>query len=270
MSRYENYDTEELIHAAVRAALRAGEEIMKIYVSDFLVEHKPDDSPLTLADKNAHNTIIRELAGFHIPVLSEEGVITPYSERKKWDTLWVVDPLDGTKEFVKRNGEFTVNIALVHVQHPVLGVIYQPVSRMLYFGSKQTGAYRVVCPVWPVDDFGALVAKGEKLPLDKKHTKFIVAASRSHMDKQTRNFVDELIKTRGEVEMLNAGSSVKFCLVAEGSADIYPRFAPTSEWDTAAGQAIAEAAGKKVIDQSTGKSMIYNREDLKNPGFVVS
>src|ERR1051326_7426019 len=245
----------ELLAIAIAAAEKAGVEILKVYESDFAVERKEDKTPLTLADKNSHEVISEALAKTNIPVLSEEGKDIPYSERKGWKHLWIVDPLDGTKEFVKRNGEFTVNIALIEDQRPVLGVIYSPVTKNIYYAAKGIGAFRKVG------------GKEEKLPLARKERKFTVVASRSHMSSETYAHIEELKKQHGEIELISTGSSVKICLVAEGSADCYPRFGPTMEWDTASGQAIAECAGREFIDVSTGKSMTYNRENLLNNSF---
>ncbi len=250
-------DLKQLLSLAVSAAEKAGTEILKVYGSDFTVERKEDKTPLTLADKNSHAVIEETLSRTGIPVLSEEGKDIPYSERKDWKHLWIVDPLDGTKEFVKRNGEFTVNIALIEDQRPVLGVIYSPVTKNMYYAAKGLGAFRKVNN------------KEEKLPLARKHTKFTVVASRSHMSSETYAYIEELKKRHGDIELISTGSSVKICLVAEGSADCYPRFGPTMEWDTASGQAIAECAGKEFIDISTGKPMTYNRENLLNNSFVV-
>lgn len=259
-----------MLLTAIKAALAAGDEIMKVYASDFSVEHKEDASPLTLADKNAHDVIVRLLASLNIPVMSEEGKELPYEERKKWKKLWIVDPLDGTKEFVKRNGEFTVNIALVEDRSPVLGVIFQPVTKVLYAGAKGIGSYKIPGPDFDTSSLDAVLKSGKRIPQKKEGRKFTVVASRSHMSQETMALVNDLKKEHTEIDLVSAGSSLKFCLVAEGSADIYPRFAPTMEWDTAAGQAIAEQSGKTVIDHKTGKPMLYNRENLLNNWFMVS
>jgi 3'(2'), 5'-bisphosphate nucleotidase len=265
------------LRTAINASLKAGEKIIEVYNSDFAVEHKDDKSPLTLADKKSHETIDEILSETKIPVLSEEGKNIPYDERKNWQHLWIVDPLDGTKEFVKRNGEFTVNIALIENQKPILGVIYIPMMKVLYFSSKGLGAYKIDLSPLPLSltrrgvggEAEELISLSEKLPLKKSLSKFTVVASRSHLSPETENFINELKSKHGEINFVSSGSSIKLCLVAEGSANIYPRFAPTMEWDTAAGQAIAELAGKTVIDYSTKKSMLYNRENLLNNWFLV-
>ena len=251
-----------LLEIAKRAALEAGAEIMKIYTDpsqDFGIEKKADNSPLTLADKAAHLCIMRHLQETDIPVLSEEGQHLPFSERQAWQRLWVVDPLDGTKEFIRKNGEFTVNIALVEDGNPILGVIYIPVTGILYYGVVGEGAWKET------------PESKESLPLMRKRREdlFTVVASRSHMNAETEAYVEEIRRLHTNVQLVSSGSSIKICLVAEGVADAYPRFAPTMEWDTAAGDAIARAAGKHVVDVQTGHPLVYNKEDLHNPWFLV-
>jgi 3'(2'), 5'-bisphosphate nucleotidase len=255
-----------LLELAIDAAVSAGEAILVIYESgDFQIETKGDDSPLTRADTASHHIIAAALSATGIPVLSEEGRDMDYAERAPWQALWIVDPIDGTKEFIKRNGEFTVNIALVKEGAPVLGVIYVPVSRTLYFADVEQGAWRVEVDAdgkWNPDV--AMV-----LPIPQGNRPFTVVASRSHLSPETETYINALRADHGEVELVSRGSSLKLCMVAEGAADCYPRFAPTMEWDTAAGQAICMAAGFDVIDQETGSTMRYNREDLLNPWFLV-
>ncbi len=259
----------QLLLSAIEASIKAGEKIIEVYNSDFAVEHKDDKSPLTLADKKSHEEIISVLNESKIPVLSEEGKNIPYAERKDWEYLWIVDPLDGTKEFVKRNGEFTVNIALIENQKPILGVIYIPVTKELYYAAKGVGAYKVSNLKSKVSSIEEIISISEKLPSVKSLDKFTVVASRSHMSPETEIFINELKSKHDEINFASSGSSIKLCLVAEGKANVYPRFAPTMEWDTAAGQAIVEFAGKTLIDYSTKKSMLYNRENLLNNWFLV-
>lgn len=252
---------------AIEAALHAGEEIMKVYNSeDFGIETKGDNSPLTKADKLSHEIIMNYLSKTETPILSEEGKHLSYEERKNWQKLWIVDPIDGTKEFIKRNGEFTVNIALIENQEPILGVIYVPAKKELYF-ADQNGAYKLL----EVDKQSFLEKMNSKhaLPMQNNGEQVVAVASKSHMSEETQAFIDELSKTYGEVATLSKGSSLKLCMVAEGQADFYPRFAPTMEWDTAAGQAICKFAGCKVIDWETKKDMLYNREKLLNNWFLV-
>jgi 3'(2'), 5'-bisphosphate nucleotidase len=254
---------------AIEGALEAGKAILDIYHSDdFQVEIKGDNSPLTKADLASHNVIMSHLKTTGIPVLSEEGKAIPYNERKDWSKLWIVDPIDGTKEFIKRNGEFTVNIALIENQKTVIGVIYVPVLGNLYFSTSDSGAYKITVNL---EDYSVdtLISQASKLPLERKDTTFTVVASRSHMSPETETYVSEMREKHGAVNLISKGSSLKLCMVAEGQADCYPRFAPTMEWDTAAGQAICEHSGFKVINWSTKKQMLYNRENLLNSWFLV-
>lgn len=275
-------DLARLLAPALGAAVRAGAPILEVYRSELQVEYKADRSPLTLADTRSHAVIVQGLAGTGIPVLSEEGKDIPYAERGGWHRLWVVDPLDGTKEFVKRLGEFTVNIALVEDGRPTLGVVYVPVTDRLYFGVVGEGAWRVDDPNAvqslrePAADAGpsALIARvrasARQLPLDvSAHVPFVIVGSRSHATVELQEFVEAKRRELGAVEFISAGSSLKYCLVAEGAADVYPRLGPTMEWDTAAGQAIVEAAGARLVRWDTGEPMTYNKPDLLNPWHVV-
>ena len=259
----------KLLHTAIEAALEAGKSILDIYnTDDFGVEFKGDSSPLTKADVASHHVIVRYLDQTHIPVLSEEGKAIPYSERKDWHQLWIVDPIDGTKEFIKRNGEFTVNIALIENQKTVLGVVFVPVSGELYFSSTDLGAFKITVNL-DAYDIATFIAQSQKLPMQREDTTFTVVASRSHMSPETEDYVNDMRETHGAVNLISKGSSLKLCMVAEGTADCYPRFAPTMEWDTAAGQAICEHAGFDVIDWETKQPMLYNREALLNHWFLV-
>ena len=250
---------------AIDAAVKAGKEIMRIYNSpdqDFGIEQKSDKSPVTLADKAAHRCITKHLAPSGIPILSEEGRAVPYERRQTWHRVWIVDPLDGTKEFIKKNGEFTVNIALVEDGNPVLGIIYVLALSELYVGLVGFMANKCT---------GDGVLNFRSMPfLSREPRPFTVVASRSHMTPETEYYIKLMRKEHGEVQVVSRGSSLKFCTVAEGNADVYPRLAPTMEWDTAAGDAIARAAGRKVVDAETGKPLTYNKPDLHNPSFIVS
>jgi 3'(2'), 5'-bisphosphate nucleotidase len=257
----------------VQISIAAGERILEVYGSDFEVENKEDNSPLTLGDKRSNEEIIQQLNRLypHIPVLSEEVKAVDYHERKQWDSLWIVDPLDGTKEFVKRNGEFTVNIALVCQGTPVIGVIYAPVLDRLYFAKKGVGAFKLE----QAKNFNKMNSDNElleaalRLPyFDNKDKKYVVA-SRSHMSPETEAYVNGVKKKYGEAEVTSIGSSLKLCLVAEGKADVYPRFAPTMEWDTAAGQAIVEQSGGTMVKTTDNQSLQYNKENLLNPWFIA-
>lgn len=265
-------ETADLLRLATDAAIRAGEAIMEVYESpetDWEVERKADNSPLTLADRRSHDVIAPALEATGIPVLSEEGAHLPYEERREWKTLWIVDPLDGTKEFLKRNDEFTVNIALVVDGTPVMGVIYVPAKRNLYVGSE-AGAFKVKLGKgkYNIDDLKLkpIVPKDED-----SEGPLVVVASRSHLSDETKAYIDCLRKEYPSVRKVSAGSSIKLCLVAEGKANVYPRFAPTMEWDTAAGHAICRAAGCDVyaVGQGDPTPLRYNKADLHNPWFVV-
>jgi len=236
----------------------AGKSILDIYATDFSVFQKDDMSPLTLADKQSHEILADYLQKHYpFPVLSEEGRNIPYPERQQWKNFWLVDPLDGTKEFVKKNGEFTINVALVHEGKPVIGIIYVPLTDTLYYASTGQGAYKVKD------------GKTERLPLVHRSGKLTVVGSRSHASKEFDAFVRTIQEKHGEVDVVSAGSALKFCLVAEGLADMYPRLGPTMEWDTAAGQVIVEEAGGSVVEAEGGRPLRYNKELLTNPNFIV-
>ena len=266
---------QKYVMAAIDAALKAGKEILSIYedpASDFEIERKADNSPLTIADRKAHEAIVAILDGTPFPVLSEEGKHLDYETRRTWDTLWVVDPLDGTKEFIKRNGEFTVNIALVQNSVPVMGVIYVPVRKELYFAVEGVGAYKCSGIIGLEDDgvsLEQLIKESDRIPLEDVRERFIVVASRSHLSPETEEYFADLKRKYGSVELISSGSSIKICLVAEGKADVYPRFAPTMEWDTAAGHAIARVAGMEVYRAGKDEPLRYNKKDLLNPWFIV-
>ena len=257
------------LETAILAALEAGKEILKIYHSgDFDIEIKGDNSPLTKADTASHRVIVRYLNKTEIPVLSEEGRAIDYRERKDWKQLWIVDPIDGTKEFIKRNGEFTVNIALVEDQKTSIGVIFVPATGILYFSSQAMGAFKVGVDLENFD-LKTVISSASKLPLEREDPTYTIVASRSHMSPETEAYVQDMREKYGEVNLISKGSSLKLCMVAEGQANCYPRFAPTMEWDTAAGQAICEHAGFQVIDWGTKENMLYNREELLNNWFLV-
>ena len=257
-----------LLLLSINAAINAGKEIMNIYSSDFIVENKTDDSPLTLADKKSNSIIELALKNTRIAYLSEEGKSISYKERKDWEYLWIIDPLDGTKEFVKRNSEFTVNIALIKNNKPILGVIYVPCTNDLYFGLQELGAFKVNIDS-SINDINELIKISQKLPLLSSRKKYVIVGSRSHMSKETEDYFKFKQKQHKNVEVLAIGSSLKICMVAEGKADSYPRYAPTMEWDTAAGHAIANMAGFKILEYNTNTEITYNKKDLLNPWFLV-
>lgn len=248
----------------IQIALEAGREIMTVYARDFNVEVKDDKSPLTEADKKSNDVIIRALQQAYpaIPFISEEVKQTLYADRKDWNRLWLIDPLDGTKEFVKKNGEFTVNIALIENGEPVVGVVYAPAFGNGYIGVKGQGSF-------------AFNAEGKDLQPIKAGEYYSglntvnVVGSRSHLSDETLQFVEDLKAQGKEVNFVSSGSSLKLCLIAEGKADVYPRFGPTMEWDTAAADAVVRYAGKQVLRWPEKSSLVYNKEDLLNPWFIV-
>ena len=291
-------ELEEIDLASVVAiAKRAGDAIMEIYARDFSVDYKEDESPLTEADLRSHEIITEGLRSLGarstehgtLPVLSEEGRSIPYEERKDWEYYWCIDPIDGTKEFINKNGEFTVNIALIHRDTPVLGVVYAPALGELYFAKKGEGAFKTVFStpgsVFRKEDF----EKAMPLSLlQKRHAEhgarsteqvLKIVASKSHLNDETKKFIEELTQKSEHgarsTELVSKGSSLKLVMVAEGSADIYPRMAPTMEWDTAAADAIVREAGKMTYryDPESGTTNLellkYNKEDLLNPWFIV-
>jgi 3'(2'), 5'-bisphosphate nucleotidase len=278
---------------SIQAAIKAGDAILDVYRSaEFEVEEKADKSPLTLADRRSHEVIVNYLTKFDIPILSEEGRDIPYPERKKWDTYWLIDPLDGTKEFIKKNGEFTVNIAMIRKQKPVAGVVYVPDRDTLYFASTEIGAYKAdahqlaelligqkersdqlagLSASEPGPRLKNLMGLSTILPVNQSTNRpYTIAGSRSHATPELEAFVEQKRREQGEVEFISAGSSLKLCLVAEGRADIYPRTGPTMEWDTAAGQAVVECSGGKVYKYDTEEPLGYNKENLLNPWFVAA
>ncbi len=237
-----------------KIAIKAGDGVMAIYENDFTVKYKEDNSPLTEADIKANEIICTKLQELYpnIPIMSEENKQIDYEVRKDWEYYWCIDPIDGTKEFIKKNGEFTVNIALIHVNIPVLGVVYAPVLKDIYYAKKSLGAFK----------------NNIKLPINRDNNKFIIMVSKSHMSEETQNYIDK-IKTVKEKVLISKGSSLKLCLVADGSANIYPRLTPTMEWDTAAAHVIVLESGKKVVQYKINSALKYNKKDLLNPWFIV-
>lgn len=262
----------QFLKMAIEASLKAGEEILEVYNSDdFDVKIKSDDSPLTRADVAAHNVIKQMLTETGYPVLSEEGRDIPFIERQDWAYLWLVDPLDGTKEFIKRNGEFTVNIAFIRNHMPLMGVVYAPCIRSLYFADSNLGAFKYELPENATIDehlVDEIINDADKLPLESQRP-FTIVGSRSHMSKETEDFIFGLKVKHGDVQMISKGSALKMCMVAEGAADVYPRFAPTMEWDTGAGHAIVNFAGGSVLRHDVDLPLEYNKEDLTNPWFIA-
>jgi len=261
----------KMYETAIIAAIEGGKKILEIYGQDEIhVDYKGDDSPLTRADSAANAKIIELLAQTEHPIISEENKQIDFAIRKEWENCWIVDPLDGTKEFIKRNGEFTVNIALCHQGAPIFGVIYVPVSRTLYYADvSEKKAFKTILDEHHTMPLALGKATDSISAARDNKNKIRVVGSRSHMNQETTDFIEDLKNKYPEVEIVSKGSSLKFCLVAEGKADVYPRFAPTMEWDTAAGHAICSAVGLKVISQQTQNEVRYNKENLLNPYFLV-
>jgi 3'(2'), 5'-bisphosphate nucleotidase len=253
---------------AVNAAIKAGKSTLTFYNNDLEIQLKPDYSPLTLADLESNAIIESELKKTEIPILSEESQQIEYSERKNWEKYWLVDPLDGTKEFIKKSEEYTVNIALMKNDYPVMGVIYLPAKDILYFGCQNVGAYKLINAANRKDNELFLEKNWQKLPLTATNS-FTIVASRSHLDENTKAFINSAERIYHPITIENYGSSLKFCMIAEGRADVYPRMAPTMEWDIAAGHAIVEAAGCCLVKYPSFKPIDYNKEDLRNPWFIA-
>lgn len=267
MSNYSHH-----LELIIKAAIKAGDAILEVYATDFRVDIKDDNSPLTRADMAANEIILAELMQTGLPVISEESVNMPFADRKNWEAFWLVDPLDGTKEFVNRNGEFSVNIALIHQKMPVMGAVYAPVHDLLFF-SDHEGA-------WKLDHAKGIVAGNgkvshlkrvaERLPLPRTDKDFTVVVSRSHLNIETTTYINKVKGEHDNIRIVSRGSSLKLCMIAEGQADVYPRFGITSEWDTAAGHAIVLAAGGRVVRFEDSESPLgYNNNDLENPPFLA-
>ena len=266
---------ENLLCIALQASLRAGEAILGIPATREEVQWKEDHSPLTLADLTSQKTILEILSrgpAPALPVLSEEGSKVSFDERKAWEDYWLVDPLDGTREFIRQSAEYSVNIALIEKGRPVLGVIVAPALGLAYFAAEGWGSFRraVQFPAPPIA-FQQPTEGAQRLRVKESWAegeKLKVLASRSHLSAETKDCIGKLQEKR-PVELVSAGSSLKFCRVAEGAADLYPRFSPTMEWDTAAGQAILESAGGEVLEYPSQKPLAYNKENLTNPWFIA-
>lgn len=252
-------DIHSLLPVAIQAAEAANKEILKVYNSaDFQTELKDDRSPVTLADRSAHEAIAGHLIKTGIPILSEEGKTILYSERKSWEYFWLVDPLDGTKEFLKRNDEFTVNIALIRNSEPVLGVVTIPVRGDVYYAIQGEGAFH--------RSNGEIISLKKREPANLSNAGLRVVASRSHMNEETTTFINHL----KDPKLISAGSSLKFIAVANGEADLYPRYIPCMEWDTAAADVIVREVGLSVVDVVNKKPLTYNKENLLNPFFICA
>lgn len=253
-----NIPLNELTSPACEIAKQAGHEILKIYQEGFDIEEKDDRSPLTTADLASHKLIIESLEKLtpDVPILSEESCTIPFAERQQWTTYWLIDPLDGTREFIKRNGEFTVNIALIHEHTSILGVVYIPVQDISYFAAQGIGAFK---------QEQNQAANKIQIHSSQPNNKPVICGSRSHAGKSLQALLADI----GEHELISIGSSIKMCLVAEGQADLYPRFGPTSEWDTAAAHCVVQESGGVIVDTELD-TLLYNTKDsLLNPSFIA-
>ncbi|HRH57627.1 MAG TPA: 3'(2'),5'-bisphosphate nucleotidase CysQ [Chitinophagales bacterium] len=250
-----------MIQTVIDIAILAGNAILEIYKQDITVETKSDNSPLTIADKNANEIIVAGLKKMDtsIPIISEENKLIDFSERKNWTKCWIVDPLDGTKEFIKKNGEFTVNIALVENGIPVLGVVHVPAQNITYYAVKNNGSFKI-------ENGSTTKLQIRKLAADGV---LKIVGSRSHQTPELLEYVEQQKTKFANVDFVAAGSSLKFCLLAEGKADVYPRLGLTMEWDTCAGQIVATEAGAEVLRFDNNEPLLYNRENLLNPFFIV-
>jgi len=272
MSNNLNVIDSYLISIAVRAAMSAGSEIMDVYCQQsFDVEYKSDKSPLTQADIRANAVITAILRETDLPFLSEEGVHLPYEERKSWKRFWLIDPLDGTSEFVAKSGDFCVNVALIENSEPVLGVIYSPVKDCVWFGALGYGAFKIEEATKSIDDFSFETMKNIAIKLPYRNTgdEFVFVASRSNLNTATKKFIDKISIEYPKTRIAHIGSALKFTVLADGMADLYPRYATTSEWDTGAGHAILKALGGDVFQADTNLPLVYNKANLDNPGFVA-
>ncbi|HOY31143.1 MAG TPA: 3'(2'),5'-bisphosphate nucleotidase CysQ [Bacteroidales bacterium] len=260
----------ELLEVSINAAVQAGVKIMEIFHDRIRIRIKRNLTPVTNADKAANQIITDTLSSFNIPLISEESVIPPYEERRTWNLFWLVDPLDGTMEFISRGRDFTVNIALLHNNNPVMGVIYAPAYDILYFAEEQTGSYKLSDAYGFVNShqnggMELLVSKSTRLPYTRTET-YTFVTSRSHIDGRTRRYINN---RQQSFQCLQKGSSLKLCALAEGVADEYPRFGKTMEWDIAAGNAILRLADGQIRNTIDGEPMKYNKEILVNTGFIA-
>lgn len=260
---------EDLLSSAIQTSIEAGKATLMYYQSELKIEYKSDNSPLTLADKASNSIIVKSLQQTNIPIISEESKPEEFKIRSRWEYFWLIDPLDGTKEFINRSDEYTINIALVKNSEPILGVVYSPAKDLLFYALEDFGAYKVE----KVDKMSVNQILDDKfrlkLPLKSKHDIPVVVASKSHKNQETQDFIEGIKKEFKEIVEESYGSSLKLCMVGEGSADIYPRLGPTMEWDTAASHVIVKVSGCHIVQYPSLKPMIYNKENLLNPYFIV-
>ncbi len=260
-------DYNTLIKKGIEAALAGGNEILNIYKSQNLgVEIKKDNSPVTLADKHSSKAILDVLYTTGIPIICEEEKIPPYEVRSKWEYLWMIDPLDGTKEFIKQNGEFCVCIGYIEDNNPILGIIYIPTTQEIFYGGKDIGSFKMMKNQFKPD---FKVENGTKLFKKQANNPLIVTGSRSHGSEETELYFNQLKAKHPKLTFLKVGSAIKFCRLAEGKVDLYPRFQLCMEWDTAAGHAIINGIGKEVFYVNKKTPLVYNKEDLYSPYFIA-
>ncbi|MFW5792906.1 MAG: 3'(2'),5'-bisphosphate nucleotidase CysQ [Bacteroidota bacterium] len=268
-------DSQELYNSfeiAVNAALNAGEEVIKIYAQDFHEEIKDDGTPITIADKKANSCILDNLKKTKLPVVSEESRIADYNERKNWDYYWLIDPIDGTKEFINKNGEFTINIALMKKDSPIAGIIFVPAINQLYFGVDNAGSYSIEIDNKNISylSLQKLLSTSKKLTTPESPTNiYNIAVSRSHLNNRTKSFIEKIKTKSTQINLIETGSSLKFCRLCEGICNIYPRYGKTFEWDIAAGHAILAANGGELYDVNTLKPLKYNKTEMLNPYFMA-
>jgi 3'(2'), 5'-bisphosphate nucleotidase len=262
------FDYDKLLDTSIEAAIRAGDRTLDYYKKSIDILTKDDNSPLTLADLESNKIINKFLKPTGIPILSEENSIIPFDHRKNWKTFWLVDSLDGTKEFIKKSSEYTINIALIEGSSPEMGVVYVPAKGIIYYGLKKLGSFKAIHN--SEKTVKTLRKESIRLPVEKQNNeKLVVVVSKSHLSEETKIFIEKMRAVMGDFELQSLGSSLKLCMVAEGRADIYPRLGHTMEWDTAASHAIAEFAGCKIINLTNSMSLTYNKEYLMNPSFIV-
>lgn len=262
-----------LLLQSIFSALKAGEEILKIYNTDFNVDYKSDNTPVTLADKQASQIIVKDLIPFNIPVISEEEAPPSFEKITTYKLFWLIDPLDGTREFIKKNGEFTVNIALIENNTSILGVVYAPVLKQLYFAMNNFGSFKItdknLQKIQSNSSLENIISYAVKLPQIINTNTYTIVTSRSHLDTKTLQYIEAIKQKKGEIEILKIGSSLKLCLLAEGMANEYPRFGRTMEWDIAAGHAVLKEAGGEIYTANNLQPFIYGKTDLTNPDFIA-
>jgi 3'(2'), 5'-bisphosphate nucleotidase len=254
---------------ALKAAIEAGISTLKYFKNEFAIQQKHDSSPLTQADLESNALIEKKLLPLGIPIISEESATIDFETREKWKTYWLVDPLDGTKEFIAGSPEYTINIALIENNYPIFGVVYLPVEDILYYGDNKNGAYKKTEAAKTLSSDTWILSNEIKLPILQDYTKTVIVASKTHNNKETTVVIQKLQLQFKNAEIETYGSSLKLCMIAEGRADIYPRLGPTMEWDIAAAHAVLEASGNKLVHYPSFENLTYNKKQLINPWFIA-